>query len=81
MPERILKQRKVSFPVPFFDMFEAEWRELYQSMLKSSVGPAQLLCRDVRDALSNERQVDPMLGWPLVNLFLWQKEFSIEFTN
>ena len=81
VPERILKQRKVSFPVPFFDMFEAEWRELYQSMLKSSAGPAQLLCRDVRDALSNERQVDPMLGWPLVNLFLWQKEFSIEFTN
>lgn len=81
VPERILKQRKVSFPVPFFDMFETEWRGLYDSMLRSDAGPAQLLCSDVRDMLLNELPVDAMLGWPLVNLFLWQQEFSIEFSS
>lgn len=62
-------------------MFETEWRGLYDSMLRSDAGPAQLLCSDVRDMLLNELPVDAMLGWPLMNLFLWQQEFSIEFSS
>jgi asparagine synthase (glutamine-hydrolysing) len=81
VPARILKQRKVSFPVPFFDMFELEWRALYRSMLQSSCGPAQLLRAEVRAALASQDSVDAMLAWPLVNLFLWQQECGIDFSS
>jgi asparagine synthase (glutamine-hydrolysing) len=81
VPEQILQQRKVSFPVPFGAMFQEEWRDLYQSMLLQQEGPAGLLRKGVPNALAGATPVDPMLAWPMVNLFLWQQEFSVDFSH
>lgn len=77
VPERILSQPKVSFPVPFTEFFQGEWRGLYDSMLASSGGVADLLRPELRAVLVRQESVDSMLAWPLVNLHLWQQRFNV----
>lgn len=77
VPERILTQPKVSFPVPFVEFFQGEWRGRYESMLASSGGVADLLRPELRSALAQQEPVDSMLAWPLVNLHLWQQRFNV----
>lgn len=81
LPQSILGQRKVSFPVPFALMFQGAWRELYQSMLEEPAGPAGLIREGLPGKLSEAATVDAMLAWPLVNLFLWQQEFNVDFSE
>lgn len=78
LPSSILARRKVSFPVPFAEMFAGPWRDLYRSALNEPGGPSGLLRPNERASLSpGDSVVDPMLAWPIVNLFLWQQEFCV----
>lgn len=81
LPKQILERPKVSFPVPFAELFAGPWEDLYRAALADLNGPAGLLNPKERAVLLAEKSVDPMLAWPLVNLFLWQQEFSVGFST
>jgi asparagine synthase (glutamine-hydrolysing) len=81
IPDVILRRRKVSFPVPLTELFRGPCYELYLAAMDVAGEPARLLRPDLRRGLWSKQVIDPMLAWPMVNLFLWQKEFGISFSS
>lgn len=81
LPQAILQRPKVSFPVPFAEMLTGPLKELYQATWQSPGGPSLLLREGIPKAFATSPSVDPMLAWPMVNLFLWQREFGIDFST
>jgi len=68
----ILHREKMSFPVPFNQWFSSIWLAEFQTALKRSELLATLLDEEVRRKLETSDRPDPMLAWPLMNL--WQME-------
>lgn len=75
--ETVRTRPKASFPVPFLEAFQAEWKPLWRTALTDSPLLRQLLKPQLRDQISlPEASVNGMLAWPLLNLHLLEKQLG-----
>lgn len=74
VPPSVLERQKMSFPVPFLEWFADEADHPMQQVIRENRGSCGLLSENLPTEMTER---DPMLGWPLANLCLWMRRFSI----
>ncbi|MFP4260188.1 MAG: asparagine synthase (glutamine-hydrolyzing) [Opitutales bacterium] len=75
----ILQRRKVSFPVPFFELLTGAEQPRLQELLQSAPGLNALLREggELKDAIGAAGPKAPMLSWLLMNLALVEKQWGV----
>lgn len=79
IPQSVWQRPKMSFPVPFQQLFEQELREDYLSLLSGAELARGLLRPSAVASIAAAADVNGMLAWPLYNLLLWAEQFQVKF--
>jgi len=76
----ILRRRKVSFPVPFIELFAGAESERLKDLLRSSTGLPALLAegQSLVDVLGKASGKAPLLSWLLFNLALIENKWGVQ---
>ncbi len=74
VPASVVERRKMSFPVPFLEWFATGTDHPMQQVIREEGQHCGLLAGKIA---GGQLERDPMVAWPLANLCLWMRQFSI----